>query len=253
MRIFCVLVLIFTTSASGLAQQTEFATDLDYRIAQAESSARTNQLSSERVLFAADQAIDAAAVIVSSVDNLRIVHAELKRLTKGVPGARAIIVLDKKGQLKHDSYKYPATPLDLSQRLYFKEAKSKKSVVIGEQVIGRTSGSSFVPIAKKVGDLTFVVVASPYALVDVQSECADCWSIALQSEGKLVTMFPPEEQVSQTLLRVPLSSSQDIGSNIIRYKKSVVVVAWRKSPDFPLINVTVRGLPEDTPVDIDMN
>ncbi|QFS97600.1 hypothetical protein FIV06_09215 [Labrenzia sp. THAF191b] len=252
-RIFSTLVFAITFATSAIAQIDIKKSETEYLISEVVQSARTNQLAAERILYAAEQAIDAGAVIVSSVQNDRLVHTELKRLATGVPGARAIIVIGSDGQLLHDSYKYPVAPLDLSDRSYFKEALTGTDLVVGKQVVGRTSGASFVPLVKRLGSLTFVVVASPFALVDLQSECGDCWSLALQRDGTIVTMFPPEIQVSSRLINVAISAHETSGSRVVRYQNSVVAVAWRKSSDFPLINLSVRGLPDTATVDIDIN
>lgn len=247
-----IFAYIFLT-VTAAAQDVPNFSEIDVHLAETLQSARTNQLSAERVLFAADQAIDAAAVIVSSIDSDRLVHSELKRLATGVPGARAILVIEANGELLHDSYKYPVSPLDLSDRTYFKEAIARSELVIGKTVVGRTSGAAFVPLVKRLGALTFVVVTSPFALVDLQSECADCWSLALQSDGSIVTMFPPEARVSSHLIKIAIDAKATKGSRVVRYEDSVVAIAWRKSPDFPFVNISVRGLPDTATVDIDIN
>jgi|GEM_PF-3607796 len=247
--VFSSIVFVLQPAAKALPDQEE----VDYLVAETVQAARTNQLSAERVLYAADQAIDAAAVIVSSVDNARLIHAELKRLVAGVPGARAIIVIGPDGALLYDSYKYPTLPLDLSDRTYFKQALAWSEMVIGQKQVGRSSGAAFIPLAKRLGNLTYVVVASQFALVDIQSECADCWSLALQHEGKIVTMFPPEVNVSPNLLDIAMRSKAQNGVQIARYLNSVVAIAWRKSSDFDMTSVSVRGLPDTATVDIDVN
>lgn len=253
-RLFLVFAFLSFGSVSESTSQVLPPVDnTDQLVAEAVQAARTNQLSAERVLYAADQAIDAAAVIVSSVQNGRLIHSELKRLASGVPGARAIIVIGPDGKLIHDSYKYPALAVDLSDRAYFKEALTRSGLVIGQKAIGRTSGAAFVPLAKRLGTLTYVMVTTPYALVDVQSECGDCWSLAVQQGGKIVTMFPPEAEVSPNLLDVALKSNSQTGVRVARYLNSVVAIAWRKSADFHLTSVSVRGLPDTAAVDIDIH
>ena len=243
------LFLAFT----AIAKDEENAAELEYLIAETERSARTNQLSAERVLFATGQAIDAASFIVSSVKVDRLIHTELRRLASRIPGVRAIIVIGPDGQLKHDSYKFPTTRLDLADRSYFKEALSSSDLIIGKQVIGRSSGTNFVPIVKRIGDLTFVAVTAPFAIVDLQSEFGDCWSMALQPDGSIVSMFPPETDFMPQLIKRTAHSMAANGSTIVKFQHSVFAVAWRKSPDFPLISVSVRGLPDTASVDIDVN
>lgn len=244
-----VSVILFALSQAH-SQQIE---EVERRIAAASQAARTNLLTAERVVYAANQAIDAAAVIVSSIDNARIVHTELKRLAAGVPGGRAVIVIGRDGKLLHDSYKYPVAPLNLSDRTYFREAMVARDLHVGVQVIGRTSGASFVPLVKRIADLTYVVVATPYALVDLQSECGDCWSLVLKPDGAVVTMFPPEARVSSAVTDIARESTMESGYRVVRYLNSVVALAWRKSPDFPFVSVSVRGLPDTATVDVDLN
>ncbi|MBD8890932.1 histidine kinase [Labrenzia suaedae] len=219
-------------------------------------AARSNQLAAERVLYATEQAIDAASFIVSSVGVDRLIHAELKRIVTRVPGVRAIIVIGPDGTLLHDSYKYPPNELNLADRIYFRQAISTPELFIGEPVIGRTSGSSFVPVVKRIGDNTFVAVTAPYSLVDLQSECGDCWSLALQPSGKIVSMFPPESAFLPELisrLSGKINASKGAGSTVVGYQRSVFSVVWRKSPDFGLVSVSVRGLPDTATVDVDVN
>lgn len=248
-----IFALPFFVITAAIAGDDETAAELEYLIAETERSARTNQLAAERVLFATGQAIDAASFIVSSVRVDRLIHVELRRLASRIPGVRAIIVIGPDGQLRHDSYKFPTTKLDLADRSYFKEALSTSDLVIGKQVIGRTSGTNFVPIVKRIGDLTFVAVTAPYAIVDLQSECGDCWSLALQPDGTIVSMFPPETDFMPQLIKRTAHSMASSGSTIVRFRHSIFSVAWRKSPDFPLISVSVRGLPDTATVDVDVN
>lgn len=251
--VFLSFLLSFGSISGSISQTPPHVDKTEQLVAEVVQAARTNQLSAERVLYAADQAIDSAAVIVSSIQNSRLIHSELRRLATGVPGARAIIVIGPDGKLNHDSYKYPALAVDLSDRAYFKEALTRSGLVIGQRAIGRTSGAAFIPLAKRLGTLTYVIVTTPYALVDVQSECGDCWSLAVQQGGKIVTMFPPEAEVSPNLLDVALKSNATTGVRVARYLNSVVAIAWRKSADFQMTSVSVRGLPDTAAVDIDIH
>lgn len=231
----------------GYDEKLEF---IEHETAQA---AKINLLTAEKVLFATDQALDAAAVIASNIDNGRLVHGELRRLADRLPGVRAIIAVGRDGMLVHDSYSYPAAGLDLSDRTYFRRALVQDGMIVGQKVIGRQSGSAFVPLAKRIGDLTFIAVTSPFALIDIQTDCADCWSAATTASGDAVVVFPPETNVPRQFLRTPATQAGDIGSRVVRYKNSVVLVSWRKSAEFPIISMSIRGLPESTAVDIDMN
>lgn len=216
------------------------------------TAARIANLTAERILFAADQALDAASIIASSIDNRRLVHEEFRRLAENLPGVRAIISIDKNGVLEHDSYTYPPRPIKLNDRTYYQKAALSDQLIIGTTVTGRSSGAGFVPLAKKIGTSTYVAIATPFALVSTETECADCWSAATTRDGKPIALFPPE-QVPEGFLRFPSTTGQEIGSRVVRFANSVVVVSWRKSEVFGLISVAIRGLPDSTSPDIDIN
>ncbi|QFT70730.1 hypothetical protein FIU93_28355 [Labrenzia sp. THAF35] len=252
-RIFSVLVFAIWLTSSAIAQNDVEISETEFLISDTVRSARTNQLAAERVLFATDQAIDAASFILSSVRVDRLIHVELKRLASRIPGVRAIIVIGPDGRLLHDSYKFPTVSLDLSDRTYFRVAIATDELVIGSPVVGRTSGSSFVPVVKRIGDYTFVAVTAPYALVELQSECGDCWSVALQEKGDIVAMFPPDSTFLHDLVERMSPQMRANGSQVVRYRHSVFSVVWRKSPDFPIVSVSIRGLPDTASVDIDVN
>jgi len=227
--------------------------DIEARIISANYEAHTNLLTAERVLFSVDQALGSASIISSSIKNDRLIHLELKRLANELPGTRAIIAIGKDGRLKHDSYTFPAADISLADRQYFKAAQSQNGLHVGEPLVGRTSGATFVPLAKRLGDTTFVAIVTPYALVNVQNVCGDCWSLATQTDGDLIVAFPPETQVAPGLLNAVADARKSTGHTIMGYRNSVVAVAWRKSADYPFIAISVRGLPDTATVEVDIN
>lgn len=99
--VFLSFLLSFGSISGSFSQDPVQVDKTDQLVAEVVQAARTNQLSAERALYAADQAIDAAAVIVSSIQNSRLIHSELKRLATGAPGSRAIIVIGPDGKLIH--------------------------------------------------------------------------------------------------------------------------------------------------------
>lgn len=241
---------------SSLMLSTAYAADPDPLIdvnRATVSAARMTGLTAERVLLTADQALDTAAVLVSALKNDRLVHEELRRLAAGIPGARAILVINSDGRLQHDSYRYPADPIDLSDRGYFQRARQQAGLIVDQAVVGRTSSAAFVPIVKRIGDLTFVAVTSPYALVDTQRDCADCWSIALNLDGDVIAAFPPEAVISPELRAVASQATAATGTQIMRYGSSVISVSWVRNERHGLISVAVKGLPDAASVDIDVN
>jgi hypothetical protein len=227
--------------------------DIEARLIAVNYEAHTNLLTAERVLLSVDQALGSASIITSSVKNDHLVHLELKRLASELPGTRAIIVIGPDGWLVHDSYTYPASPINLSDRPYFLAARDETGLHVGNPLVGRTSGAAFVPLAKRLGELTFVAIVSPFALVNVQTECGDCWSLAAQTDGDLIAAFPPEALIAPRLLKTVADARKDIGHIIMGYNDSVVAVAWRKSADYPFIAISVRGLPDTATVEVDLN
>jgi hypothetical protein len=257
MRVLILVLLLFIPTQSVAAgsenRYMSSASETDKAIGEVRQSARTNLLAAERVLFAAKKAIDEASIILSAIDNKELIHRELKRIATSVPGARAIIVIGPDGRLLHDSFRYPAIELDLSDRPYFRDAVSKTDFLVGQQLVGRTSNTSFVPLTKRYGDNTIVAVTAPFSLVDLQTECGECWSLVIQKSGGLVTVFPPEADVSSSLVNATSKSKAKTGTQVMRYAGSVIAVGWRQSADFPIVSVAVRGMPDSASVDADVN
>jgi len=245
-RLIVIAAVLFTCGAAK-ADETKF------RIREAQQASRISALTADRVLFAAEQALDAAARIISTVKNQRLIHEELKLLASGVPGARAIIVINEDGSLLHDSYRFPVAPLNLSDRSYFVEASRSHGLIVGQTIVGRTSGLSFVPIAKKLGKHTIVAITGRYSLVDVATSCADCWAGMVKNNGDLVSIFPPEIQFSQSVYDLIANSETDTGYRVMKQHQSIIVVAWSRSSDFPIVSFGIRGLPDTTEVDINFN
>lgn len=242
------IVLLLLISSITTAR----AADMQSMIVAAESAARVSNLTAERVLYAAEQALEQAALVTATIDSPRLVHDELRRIASSVPGVRAIIVVGADGHLQHDSYRYPAEPLDLSDRPYVEAAQRRPGkTVIGGTVIGRTSGADFVPIARRINGKTFVAVAQPYALVDTDRSCVSCWALVTNDLPELLAVWPPERQILPILLRIasdPLRS----GSTVFNYANSVVAVAWVRSERFGVTSIAVRGLSEAA-TDIDVH
>lgn len=242
------IVLLLLLSSLTAAR----ASDPAAAIAAVENAARVSNLTAERVLYAAEQALEQAALVIAAVDSPRLVHDELRRIAASVPGVRAIIVVGADGQLQHDSYRYPADPIDLSDRPYVDAALRRSGkTVVGSTVVGRTSGASFVPIARRINGRTFVAVAQPYALLDIDRSCADCWSLIANGAHEALAVWPPEREVLPTIVTVAMNLSRS-GSTVVRYANSVVAVAWVRSERFGVTSIAIRGLPEAT-TDIDVN
>lgn len=249
MRVVGVLLFLQSILFWGYA----FADENEFRIREAQQAARISALTADRVLYSANQALDAAARIMSTVENDRLIHEELKRLASGIPGARAIIVIDDDGALLHDSYRFPVARLDLSDRQYFKDASRSNGLVVGTMVVGRTSGLSFIPIAKRSGPYTIAAIAGAYSLVDIETACADCWAGMVRTDGELVSLFPPEGQFSQSLYDMIAHETADTGYTVLKQHKSVIAVSWSRSPNFPIVSFGIRGIPDTANVGINFN
>lgn len=143
MLYFIALLLSFVA-----AQDTYAADDIrDYAEFQA--------FHAENTIQAIDLALlDASELIERNPEAEELVlHTTLAKYVERTPGLRAIISTDHTGQLKIDSFTYPAKDIDLSDREYVKTAlnNAERDLYIGSPLVGRSSGAAFVPFARVAG------------------------------------------------------------------------------------------------------
>ena len=204
-----------------------------------------NLLAAERVIIGVDFALDAVGHAIANADNARVAHEQMRDTAKKLPGVRAIIALGPDGYLKYDSYQFPAQKLDLSDRGYFRAARGTSELVIGPTVRGRTSGTEFLPLAKRIGELTLVAVVNPHRLFADQSECDLCLSVLLGSNGNVVASYPPSVEVPVGVLSMPLRNNALDGAERGMLLNAPVRVAWKRSVLYPFISLTVFGDPSE--------
>jgi len=210
-----------------------------------------NLLAAERIIIGVDFALDAVGHAIANAGNARVAHEQMRDTAKKLPGVRAIIALGPDGYLKHDSYQFPAQELDLSDRSYFRAAKGTSELVIGSTVIGRTSGTVFLPLAKRVGELTLVAIVNPHSLFADQSECDLCLSVLLGNNSDVVATYPPSVEVPIGVLSLPLQNRALGGAESGMLLNAPVRVAWKRSVLYPFISLTVFGDPSKASLGVD--
>lgn len=201
-----------------------------------------NQLTAERVLIGVDYALDNVGYVARTGKNSRVIHEHINKLSSRLEGVRAIIVLSEKGLLIHDSFRYPAKVIDLSDRDYFQQSRETSAVVIGDAAIGRTSGVPFIPVAKKVGDVTVVAIVSPHLLISSQTQCVSCVSAILRPDGSVLASFPPAAQIPPNVLSLPVLNKSEEGIDRANFLHSDTAIAWKQSALYPLIVLSAKGL-----------
>jgi len=125
-------------------------------------------------------------------------HKSLSQYAERTPGLRAIIVTDQKGKLKLDSFSYPAKDINLADREYVKNATTlnNESLYIGQPVVGRSSGTAFLPFsrsllnANKENQGVIAAIMHPGFLIKQDMLCAQCFITVFNSQKKLVVSYP---------------------------------------------------------------
>lgn len=197
LRLFIIMLL--------LCAQTAYADDTLKKFADFQ------RLHVEKSIEAIDLAmLDASDFLERNPDkNELILHDTLSKYVKRTPGLRAIIVMDKNGRLKIDSFTYPARSLDLKDREYVKQSLSAKdrTLYIGQPVIGRSSGAAFIPFSRPLldtdGNPTGVIasILSPGFLINQENVCPQCL-VGVFQHGHTLATYPsnttyPSEYLTQ--------------------------------------------------------
>ncbi|WP_162138095.1 sensor histidine kinase [Pararhodospirillum photometricum] len=118
------------------------------------------------------------------------VRAFLERETALLPMVRALIVTDRDGMLLHDSQVSTPAVLDLSDRDYFRAhvGEGPATLFIGRPVLGRTSGTWFISISRRLSDVggrfagVVTAVVDPAALDEIYT------GFKLENEGAISVM-----------------------------------------------------------------
>lgn len=167
-----------------------------------------------------------------------LTHAELKASTARLDGVRSILIINKDGTLMHDAFSFPAPDINLGDRDYVRNALSNPGMIVGEAVVGQTSGVPFVPISSYKQALSSVVTAivDPRAIREPLNWCSgSCGGAVMTRQGKVVTSSPPNVPIDQQIIDRILASEENEG--VFSYDKPnfKALIAFRKSERFPVI------------------
>ncbi|NVK18503.1 MAG: hypothetical protein HWE30_07415 [Methylocystaceae bacterium] len=168
-------------------------------------------------------------------------HKSLLQYAERTPGLRAIIVTDTKGKLKLDSFSYPTKNINLADREYVKNATAlnNQSLYIGQPVVGRSSGTAFLPFsrallnANKESQGVIAAIMHPGFLIKQDMLCAQCFVAVFNSHQKLVVSYPTNASFPDDFIAMLQAESQ---GHVIKHQLNGQPVTTLKAPisDFGL-------------------
>lgn len=174
------------------------------------------------VMSQIDLALLAAEDVVQRENSELVVQtAALRRYVDRVPGMRAILYIDKSGQLLLDTFNYPPPKLDLGSRSYFEKANRRpKTLIVDAVVKGGTSSLPFVPIARQVANSKGPMgvatgVMNPGALMAPYDICGRCVVLIVNREGEVLASNPPASLVQGLTSQLVLTSRSGTGKGVI--------------------------------------
>lgn len=177
-------------------------------------------------------------------------HDRGQKLIEAIGTVRAMIFLDSDGILRYDTHTYPAKNYNLSKREYFIEAikAPKGQPIVAAPVNGKSSGTSFVPVAKAIyrnNELLGVVVAvvSPRKLInlEVTNDCLSCLSVLTTISGEPIAQEPAElftDDISDILRTLKHKPSTGISKQTVADKN--VTISWRRNATAPIISFHLK-------------
>ncbi len=150
-----------------------------------------------------------AAPARSESERRERVAAQLGSDIRALPTVRAIFVLNERGVMVADTDSQPATPIDFSDRPYFKAARDNPSdrSVIGDPIISRTNGTEFFTMTRRITSVDGRFIGVAVAAIDsslIQRfydalKVGEHGSIALvKSDGVLLVRSPLIEGITGT-------------------------------------------------------
>ncbi len=180
-----------------------------------------------------------------------LTHAELKATTARLDGVRSILVVDEGGSIRHDAFSFPAPDINVGERKYFQRALGTSGLIIGEEVVGRTSGVPFIPVSAYKPALNGVVTAivDPRKLRDSLDWCrntvASCGGAIVTNTGRIVTASPAKAPIHDEVSQILLDKTERSGSFVYERPNFRMLVAFRKSDRFPVIVWASQSLTSD--------
>ncbi len=156
----------------------------------------------ETVLKAADLALLEAADFVERKPDAKEFekHSIFRTYVEKTRSLRAVILTDKEGNLKVDSFKFPRHEMNLADRAYVKNSLGSKdrSLYIGKPILGRSSGLSFIPLSRAILDInknvqgTITGILSPEALIRQDMICGHCFVGVFNKDNELLVSYPSD-------------------------------------------------------------
>lgn len=238
MRFVCLFLVIFLHINSAFAD--DHATKEKLRTLSVHMNSMLNQ--TELALLAASDFLTDRQSVSGSV-----VEATLQRYVDQVDGLRALLITDGNGRLVYDTFNKIATkadpnrkPLMLGDRQYFKGAREVKGMRVYEPVIGRTSGTPFLPISQPVyvdEDLKFVIIAilSPNKLIHNSVHDSEYAVVTIYDlQGKFIAGFPDGTEIPQGYFKSLDIETHENGLNIVPFHKNEAHANWIINEDYGL-------------------
>ncbi len=239
MRVVClVLICILNVSISFAAED---ASKEKLRTLSVHMNSLLNQ--TELALLAASDFLTDRPSVSGAV-----VEATLQRYVDQVDGIRAIIVTDEKGYLIYDTFNKVASkangqfkPLYLGDRQYVIDAQNSKGMQVYHTLIGRTSGTPFLPISRPVyvdESLKYVIVAimSPNKLIHQSVHGTHYVAVTVYNmEGKFITSFPDGMEIPENFHSSLNIDLQKDSKNIVPFNNNDANSIWIKNKKYGLV------------------
>ena len=181
----------------------------------------------------------------------RIIQADLEQFVDSVDGIRAIIFIDRGGNLIHDSSRFPTIKMNLSSREYFSKTitASESDLVVAAPVLGKQSNIPFIPIARVAKDKDRKVFGIAVAISQPQSwlngaNCSDCIVSIFNSSGQSLAANPSgTEELGGLFEKVDLNESS--GAFLANVGVYPTVNVWKKITGHEdVIVLTTERLPD---------
>jgi len=185
------------------------------------------------------------------------IAAMLKRRAAFLEQSRGIIVIDAGGRLIHDTTApLSETPVDVTDRPYFRvhAERADAGLFVGEPVMGRRSGQSFVAMSRRLEDAQGRFAGVVTALVDPQLFAAFYHSVAvggdaavllLHANGRVLARYPENERFVGASLAgtAPFVGAEPEGmvEMISPLDGKRRLLAWKRAEHHPLTVVVSMG------------
>lgn len=219
---------------SVVAAQSTYAAD-DIR-----DYAEFQAFHAEKTIQAIDLALlDASELIERNPEAEELVlHTTLAKYVERTPGLRAIISTNRTGQLKIDSFTYPAKDIDLSDREYVKTVLNaeERDLYIGSPLVGRSSGAAFVPFARALLDSdkkalgAIAGIIHPGFLIKQDALCPQCIVSLFNDRNEVLVSYPSNTHYPGDFIEKinELNTNGELNGTINEHKIQTWVIILKK-------------------------